>query len=108
MFKKSEIICIGLGCLKDKMENFVVFPSQIFEKYLVYFWGRNKTECEISNWKDKVQNIIQILNLWRQRDSTIQGRAVVINKYYVDVKVVVFVIIFINAHMGKRFNTKRS
>lgn len=93
---------------KRKWKTFVVFPSQIFEKYLVYFWGRNKTECEISNWKDKVQNIIQILNLWRQRDSTIQGRAVVINKYYVDVKVVVFVIIFINAHMGKRFNTKRS
>lgn len=80
IFKKSEIMCIGLGCLKDKMEDVYGISETNIRKILGIFWGKTKeAECEISNLKDKVQNIIQILNLWRQRDSTIQGRAVVLN-----------------------------
>lgn len=41
--------------------------------------AKNKKECETLNWKEKVQKIIQTLNLWRQRQLTVQGRAVVIN-----------------------------
>lgn len=48
-------------------------------KILGIFFGRNKKECEVLNWNDKVKKIKQILNLWRHRDLTIQGRAVVIN-----------------------------
>lgn len=35
--QKSEIMCIGLGCLKEKLETFLIFPKQISWKYLVYF-----------------------------------------------------------------------
>lgn len=44
-------------------------------------YGKNEKECETLNWKDKVQNIlhVQTLHLWRQRQLTVKGRAVVIN-----------------------------
>lgn len=36
--QKSEIMCIGSCCLKDKVETLLIFPKQISWKYLVYFW----------------------------------------------------------------------
>lgn len=48
-------------------------------KILGVYFGRNKEECENLNWGHKVQNIKQILNMWRQRQLTVHGRASVIN-----------------------------
>ena len=36
-------------------------------KILGIYFGKNKTECENLNWRDKVQKIKQTLNLWKQR-----------------------------------------
>lgn len=79
-------------------------------KYLKNTWYifgvETRQNVKFQTGKTRYKTLFKYL-ICGDKDSTIQGRAVVINKYYVDVKVVVFVIIFINAHMGKIFNTKR-
>lgn len=64
-------MCIGSGrLLEDERKLINVTETNVLKIPGVYF-GRNKEECENVNWRNKVQNIKQILNLWRQRQLTI-------------------------------------
>lgn len=56
-------MCIGSGCLKDKVENAFEISETSIMKILGIFFGRNKKECEVLNWNDKVKKIKQILIL---------------------------------------------
>lgn len=50
-------MCIGLGCLKDKVEKiYDIFEISIMKIFGIFF-GRNKKECEVLNWNDKVKKI---------------------------------------------------
>lgn len=42
IFKKSEIMCIGLGCLKDKMEDVYGISETNIMKILGIFLGKTK------------------------------------------------------------------
>lgn len=42
IFKKSEIVCIGLGCLKDKMEDVYGISETNIRKILGIFLGKTK------------------------------------------------------------------
>lgn len=72
-------MCIGSGCLSNDVKNDIEISEKNVMKILGIYFGKNKKECETLNWKEKVQKIIQTLNLWRQRQLTVQGRVVVIN-----------------------------
>lgn len=41
--------------------------------------GSDKTECENNNWKKKIENMSNVLHLWKQRNLSLRGKAVVIN-----------------------------
>lgn len=70
-------MCIGSGCLSNDVKNDIEISETNVMKILGIYFGKNKKECE--TLKEKVQKIIETLNLWRQRHLTVQGRAVVIN-----------------------------
>lgn len=72
-------MCIYSGCLSNDVKNDIEISETNMLKILGIYFVKNKKECEILNWKEKVQKIIQTLNLWRQRQFTVQERAVVIN-----------------------------
>lgn len=77
--QKSEVMCIGTGkLLLDDKKLLNITETNVMKVLGVYF-GKNKLECENLNWRSKVQNIKQVLNMWRQRLLTIQGRVNVIN-----------------------------
>lgn len=50
-------MCIGSGCLKDKVENAFEISETSIMKILGIYFGRNKKECEVLNWNDKVKKI---------------------------------------------------
>ena len=76
---KSEIMCIGTGRICEEDKKLLSIPEANITTILGIYFGRNKTECKNFNWRDKVQEIKQTLNLWRQRMLTIHGRVTVIN-----------------------------
>lgn len=47
-------MCIGLGCLfNDVKKDIEIFEKNVMKIFGIYF-GKNKKECEILNWKEKV------------------------------------------------------
>ena len=75
--QKSEIMCIGTGRICEEDKKILSIPETNIMKILGIYFGKNKTECENLNWRDKVQKIKQTLTLWRQRMLTIHGRVTV-------------------------------
>ena len=71
--QKSEIMCIGTGRICEEDKKILSIPETNIMKILGIYFGKNKTECENLNWRDKVQKIKQTLNLWRQRMLTIHA-----------------------------------
>ena len=72
--QKSEIMCIGTSRICEEDKKLLSIPETNFMKILGIYFDKNKTECEILNWRDKDKKIKQTLNLWRQRMLTIHGR----------------------------------
>lgn len=78
--EKSEILCIGTGYLNDDhISRYGLKVCNDVIQVLGVYIGRNVKECLILNWKEKLKKIKTILNLWLQRNLTLQGRCEVIN-----------------------------
>jgi len=78
--QKSEIMKLGVGDIEaegiDKLEIKKCYGIiQVLGTYL----GNDRKQCEESNWRDKVTKTKTILNMWKMRKLTIQGRAIVIS-----------------------------
>ena len=80
--QKSEIMCIGTGKIFEHERTSLRLSETSVMKILGIYFSKNKVECENLNWRDKVKNIRQTLNLWRMRCLTIQGRAILINTMF--------------------------
>lgn len=86
-------MCIGSGCLSNVKNEIGTFETNVMKILGIYF-GKNKKECETLNWKDKVQKIIQTLNLWRQRQLTNSSRESSCDQYITYVKIVVYIVCY--------------
>jgi hypothetical protein len=75
---KSELMCIGSGTISEvELQNAKVKLCEDAMLVLGVYVGKYK-RCEELNWSAKVRQTKQILNMWIQRDLTVQGRATVV------------------------------
>lgn len=51
--QKSEIMCIGSGCLPNDVKNDIEIPETNVMKILGIYFGKNKKECETGKIKYK-------------------------------------------------------
>lgn len=78
--EKSEIMTIGSGCLsQNEIDEYKIKVCNDCIQILGVYVGKDFERCLIMNWKEKVKKIKCILNMWLQRNLTIQGRATVIS-----------------------------
>ena len=78
--EKSEIMCIGKGYLSSfDVEMYGVRECKDVIQILGVYIGKDYNKCLSLNWKDKIKNIKCILNMWLQRNLSIQGRCTVIS-----------------------------
>jgi len=77
---KSEIMCMGTGFLNVKdIEKFGILLCDNYIQILGVYLGKNQTDCDILNWKEKIGKIKKILNIWKQRQLNIHGRATIVS-----------------------------
>ena len=75
--EKTEGLWLGRG--RNRRDNFegINWDKDSIKALGVYF-GYNKQENEEKNWRNKIITIKQILNRWKYRDLTMQGRILII------------------------------
>lgn len=77
---KSEIMNLGSGCFTDgELENIGINKCEETTQILGVYLGSNQKACEEKNWREKVNKILNILNMWKLRYLNIQGRSTVIS-----------------------------
>ncbi|CAG2228375.1 unnamed protein product [Mytilus edulis] len=78
--QKSEILCVGKGDLSpvEKQEYGLQVCDNNVQLLGVYV-GKNRNICDDLNWKEKISKLKSLLNIWLQRQLTLQGRVVVVN-----------------------------
>ena len=75
--EKTEGLWLGMG--KNRNDNFAdINWSKSSIKALGVYFGYDHKEIEDLNWKNKLQNIKKILNKWKYRDLTFQGRVLIL------------------------------
>ncbi|CAC5394512.1 unnamed protein product [Mytilus coruscus] len=78
--QKSEILCVGYGELSDvETEQFGLQVCKDAIQLLGVYVGPNKSLCDDMNWKNKIKQVRSLLNMWLQRQLTLQGRVTVVN-----------------------------
>ena len=78
--QKSEIVCVGYGELSDvETEQFGLQVCKDAIQLLGVYVGPNKSLCDDMNWKNKIKKVRSLLNMWLQRQLTLQGRVTVVN-----------------------------
>ncbi|CAC5423418.1 unnamed protein product [Mytilus coruscus] len=78
--QKSEILCVGYGELSDvETEQFGLQVCKDAIQLLGVYVGPNKSLCDDMNWKNKIKKVRSLLNMWLQRQLTLQGRVTVVN-----------------------------
>ena len=80
--KINKSKCKGLFCgafseRTDQPYNFEWFTDYIPDKILGQFLGN--VDCTTLNWRNKIDNIKNIIDAWRHRDLSMKGKALVIN-----------------------------
>lgn len=76
---KTEIMCLGKSIITEidtELQSFSISKDVI--QILGVYVGKKQTECDEQNWKRKIDHIKSLLNMWKQRHLSIQGRAIVI------------------------------
>ena len=74
---KTEGLWLGNG--KNRNDNFAnINWEKSYIKALGVYFGYDKKEIETLNWDNKLQAIKQILNKWKYRDLTFQGRILIL------------------------------
>jgi len=76
---KSEILCLGQSILdQTQLKSFEVKLCDSEILVLGVYLGKNREKCDEINWSEKVKGIKKLVNMWKQRKLTIQGRATII------------------------------
>lgn len=75
--EKTEGLWIGVGENRQDMFAGINWKKNCIKALGVYF-GYNKKEVELLNWKTKVENVKSCLKCWNSRDLSLQGRVLVI------------------------------
>ncbi|CAC5423428.1 unnamed protein product [Mytilus coruscus] len=71
--QKSEILCVGYGELSDvETEQFGLQVCKDAIQLLGVYVGPNKSLCDDMNWKNKIKKVRSLLNMWLQRQLTLQ------------------------------------
>ena len=75
--EKTEGLWLGRG--KNRGDNFadINWKNEVVKALGVHF-GFNKKEIEEKNWRSKVENVKKILNKWKYRDLSMQGRILIV------------------------------
>ena len=74
---KTEGLWLGNG--KNRNDNFAnINWEKSYIKALGVYFGYDKKEIETLNWDNKLQAIKRILNKWKYRDLTFQGRILIL------------------------------
>lgn len=68
---------IGINANADPVLNNDITIKQGSIHVLGVHLRPNVRECEVRNWKDKIDYIKRIINMWRQRRLTLKGKSVV-------------------------------
>ena len=75
--EKTEGLWLGKG--KNRGDNFAnINWKKDAIKALGVFFGYNKQDIEDKNWKGKVETVKKILNKWKYRDISMQGRILIV------------------------------
>ncbi len=77
--EKSEVLCLGKASDKDLSFNIPITVNTNCVQILGIYLGPNKYLCEKMNWKIKIEKIKAIINMWKQRKLTLNGKATVWN-----------------------------
>lgn len=78
--QKSQILCIGKGSITDlECRHLDIELCDSVIEILGVYLGKSQVICDSMNWGNKVTKIKNILNMWQQRQLSIQGRATVIS-----------------------------
>ncbi|CAC5416381.1 unnamed protein product [Mytilus coruscus] len=77
--QKSEILCVGKGELSpvEKQE----YGLQVCDnnvQLLGIYVGKNRNICDDLNWKEKISKLKSLLNIWLQRQLTLQESEIVL------------------------------
>ena len=80
--QKSEILPTGKGRIADEKNKYNLQVCENYILLLVVYVGKDKTVCDHLNWSGKVSKIKSLLNMWMQRQLTIQGRVNVISSLF--------------------------
>jgi len=81
---KSQIMCLGKANLsRDELGGLEIMICKDVLEILGIYVGKNRRECEEKNWRNKVNKIKNILNMWKQRSLNIQGRVTIISSLLV-------------------------
>lgn len=76
---KTEIMCMGKGVLSNaELANFSITECKDILQILGVYLGKNLKLCDDMNWNNRVTKLKQILNMWKQRNVNIHGRATII------------------------------
>ncbi|CAC5393910.1 unnamed protein product [Mytilus coruscus] len=71
--QKSEILCVGNGQLSGvEKEQFGLQICKDAIQLLGVYAGPNKSLCDDMNWKNKIKKARSLLNMWLQRQLTLQ------------------------------------
>ena len=75
--EKTEGLWLGRG--KNRKDNFAdINWKNDSIKALGVFFGYNKQDIEEKNWRNKVEMVKNILNKWKYRDLSMQGRILIV------------------------------
>lgn len=77
---KSELLCIGRAVFgKEELERVGITLCENVIEILGVYVGKCYKKCIECNWEKKIEKIQKILNMWKQRRLTVQGRAIVVS-----------------------------
>ena len=77
--EKSEVLCLGKSLKNDITFKISVTVNTDCVQILGVYLGPNKPLCERLNWKPKIDKLNSLINLWKQRKLTLNGKATVWN-----------------------------
>ena len=77
--EKSEVLCLGKASQTDLSFNIPVTVNKDCVQILGIYLGPNEELCERINWKPKIQKLKCLINLWKERKLTLNGKATVWN-----------------------------
>ena len=80
--EKSEVLCLGKASQTDLSFNIPVTVNKDCIQILGIYLGPNKELCERMNWKPKIQKLKYLINLWKERKLTLNGKATVWNTLF--------------------------